>query len=80
MNNNYIFKELELIFQDVLDNESIQLNNDTCADDIEEWDSLAHIQLIDCIQKKFNIKFTAKEMLSWNNVGELVECIQTKLG
>jgi len=80
MNNNDIFEELELIFRDVLDNESIKLNKDTCADEIEEWDSLAHIQLIDSIQKKFNIKFTAKEMLSWDNVGELVECIQTKLG
>ena len=78
MNNQEILTLIQNIFHDVLDNENILLANDTTADDIEEWDSLFHIQLIDAIQKKFNIKFTAKEMLSWNNIGELVECIVNK--
>lgn len=66
------------IFRDVLDNEELVLNNETTADDIEEWDSLSHIQLIVAIEKTLKIKFTSKEILSWKNVGEMIECIAKK--
>lgn len=75
MEQNEILAKVQDIFRDVLDNEEIALNSETTADDIEEWDSLSHIQLIVTIEKAFKIKFTSKEILSWNNVGEMVECI-----
>ena len=46
MEKTEILVKVQDIFRDVLDNEEIVLNNDTSADDIEEWDSLSHIQLI----------------------------------
>ena len=49
------------------------------AEDIEEWDSLSHIQLTKDIEKQFGIKLTAREIMSWDNVGEMVEAIQCKL-
>lgn len=80
MEKTEILVKVQDIFRDVLDNEEIVLNNDTSADDIEEWDSLSHIQLIVAIEKhfKFKIKFTSKEILSWNNLGEMIACIATK--
>lgn len=78
MEPNDILVNVEEIFQDVLDNEDIVLTMDTVADDIEEWDSLSHIQLIVAIEKKFKIKFTSKEILSWQNVGEMIEAILRK--
>lgn len=78
MERNEIFSRLEEVFRDVLDNDEIVLSDTTTADDIEEWDSLTHIQLIVAIEKTFNVKFTSKEILSWKNVGELADCIQSK--
>lgn len=78
MDKNQIMEEVQEIFREVLDNEEIVLANETTADDIEEWDSLTHIQLIVAIEKHFKIKFTSKEILSWQNVGEMIDCIAAK--
>lgn len=78
MEKNQILEEVQEIFREVLDNEEIVLANETTADDIEEWDSLTHIQLIVAIEKHFKIKFTSKEILSWQNVGEMIDCIANK--
>ena len=78
MERNQILAEVEDIFRDVLDNEEIELQDATTADDVEEWDSLTHIQLIVAIEKHFKIKFTSKEILSWQNVGQMIDCIAAK--
>jgi len=78
MERTQILEEVQAIFRDILDNEEIVLASETTADDIEEWDSLTHIQLIVAIEKHFKIKFTSKEILSWQNVGQLIDCIASK--
>jgi len=78
MEKSQILDEVQAIFREVLDNEEIVLSNETTADDIEEWDSLTHIQLIVAIEKHFKIRFTSREILSWQNVGQLVDCIAIK--
>ena len=79
MERTQIMAEVQDIFRDVLDNEDILLVDNTTANDVEEWDSLTHIQLIVAIEKHFKIKFTSMEILSWQNVGEMVDCINGKL-
>lgn len=78
MERTEILNKVQDVFRDILDNEEIELTDTTTADDIEEWDSLTHIQLIVAIEKHFKIKFTSKEILSWNNVGEMIDCIASK--
>ena len=78
MERKEIFERLNEIFVDILDSEEVALTEETCSDDIDEWDSLSHIQLIVAIEKAFGLKFKAQEMLSWNNVGAMVDCIQSK--
>lgn len=73
-----IIKQVNPIFMDVLDNQDITIKPETTSDDIEEWDSLNHIQLIVAIEKHFKIKFTAAEIVDFNNVGELCEAIRLK--
>ena len=79
MEKNDVLLTVQEIFRDILDNDSIILSEKTTANDVEEWDSLTHIQLIVAIEKKFKIKFTSKEILSWKNVGEMLEAICSKL-
>ncbi|WP_262281131.1 acyl carrier protein [Hallella absiana] len=79
MERSDIFKKVNEIFCDELDNDDIVLTDETTADDVEEWDSLSHVQLIVAIEKAFGIKFTSNEILSWNNVGELIDSIEKRL-
>lgn len=78
MEKNEILATVQEIFQDVLDNEDIELSYETTSDDIEEWDSLSHIQLIVAIEKQYKVKFTSKEIMSWGNVGEMIDNIINK--
>jgi len=73
-----ILKQINAIFIDVLDNEDVVIEETTQATDVDEWDSLTHIQLVVAIEKHFKIRFTSKEIQSWNNVGEMLNCIQEK--
>ena len=80
MERNEIFAKLNTIFQDVLDEDDVTLGEDTTADDVEEWDSLNHIQIIVAIEKNYGIKFTAMEVDGFNSVGQMVDAIIAKAG
>ena len=78
MDNMQVLKEVNEIFIDVLDEDEIVLKRETTADDIEDWDSLVHMQLILAIEKHFNIKFISSEILKFKNVGEMCDSIVEK--
>lgn len=79
MERTDILNRIQKIFREELDLEDLELTDDLTADDVEEWDSLSHIQLVVAMEKAFGIKFTSREILSWDNVGDLVDCIYQKL-
>ena len=78
MERNELLSQLQDIFRDVLDEEKIVLTETTTTNDVDGWDSLTHIQLIVAIEKKLKIKFTSREILSWKNIGEMMDCILSK--
>jgi acyl carrier protein len=79
MERHQILEQLHDIFREVLDHDNVSLNDSTTANDVDDWDSLNHIQLIVGIEKHFKIRFTSREIQSWNNVGEMITCIEEKL-
>jgi len=79
LERSVILKELESIFRTVFDDDSIQINNKTTADDIEEWDSLMHIHLMISIESKFSVKFETSEVVNLLNVGEFVDSLENKI-
>ena len=74
-----VLVKVQGIFRDVFDNEELLVTEETSSDDVEDWDSLSHIQLVVAIEKNFGLKFTSKEILSWENVGEMCKEIAEKM-
>ena len=75
MTREEVFAALDEVFQDVFDDESIHVVDSTTADDIEDWDSLEHINLVVAIENRFGMKFNMAEVTSMKNVGEMVDAI-----
>lgn len=78
MDRNDLLKQVSTIFIDILDSEDLVIQEKTTADDVEEWDSLTHIQIVVAIEKHFKIRFTSKEIQSWKNISEMLDTISNK--
>lgn len=74
-----LLKQVEDIFKEVMENQDIKLSELTNGDELSEWDSLTHIQLVVTLERYFNIRFATAEIQSWNNVGEILNTISSKL-
>ncbi len=79
MTREVILKQVRDIFSDILDNEKLVLTEQTQATDINDWDSLNHIQLVVAVEKHFNLRFTSTEIQTWKDVGEMIDSIQKKI-
>lgn len=79
MTREEILKKLNVVFRDVFDDDSIVLTDRTGADDIDDWDSLAHISLIAAIENEFGIRFDVKTALHLKTAGEIVTAIESLL-
>ena len=77
MENNFagVLTQVTGIFKEVLETDNIKLEYHTSAKDIEEWDSLNHIELVVAIEKHFKIKFNFSELQKFKNVGEMCDNI-----
>jgi acyl carrier protein len=79
MKRKDVLSQINEIFIDTLDNEDLVVKETTQATDVDEWDSLTHIMLVVVIEKYFKIQFTSIEIQSWDNIGEMLDCIDSKL-
>ena len=71
-------KQLTHIFRDVFDDDDLVIERDTKAQDVDGWDSLAHIRLIVSIEKALGLRFSAAEISGLENVGEMANLILKK--
>ena len=74
-----VITEVTAIFRDVLDKDSIQLKYETTANDVPDWDSLSHIELVVAVEKHFKIRFNFADLQKFKNIGEMCDNIVLKL-
>ena len=79
MTRENVLEQVQDILKDIFDDEDIVVTNDTVADDIEDWDSLEHINVITSMEKHFKVKFAMNEVTGFKNVGNMVDVIFNKI-
>lgn len=80
MSREEVFEKVTDIFRDVFDDDTLVIGDSTNSDDIEDWDSLEHIQLVVGIEKEFKVKFDIKTVNTLENVGQMVDLILSMIG
>ena len=75
MTREEVFERLNKVFQEVFDDETIEVNDDTTSEDIDDWDSFEHINLIVAVEEEFSIKIPMGKVVTMENVGEMADII-----
>jgi acyl carrier protein len=66
------------IFQNIFEDDTLEVHDSLTAADVDGWDSVTHVRLLLAIERSFGIKFTAGEIGRLRSVGDLMKLIQTK--
>ncbi len=75
MNREEVIRRLNEVFRDVFGDDSISVSEETTSADIEDWDSIEHINLIGSVESEFGMKFKMREVSGMKNVGEMIRII-----
>ena len=78
MTRNEVFSGIQDIFRDIFDADDLVISSTTNSDEIEDWDSLNHINLVSAIEKEFKIKFALGELMALKDVGAMVDLMMTE--
>lgn len=73
-----IKQKLKKIMAELLGTDEAKINTDTSMDNIEGWDSLAHLKLVAGLEKFFNIKFSEKELLRLRSMKRILDILKSK--
>lgn len=79
MTRDEIFAGVQDVFRDIFDENDLSINDSTNSDEIDEWDSLNHINLVSAIEKEFKIKFALGELETLKDVGSMIDLMYKKL-
>ena len=79
MTREEVLEKVNAVIQDVFDDDSIRVIDETVASDVDGWDSLMHITLIGTIEDEFDIKFAMKDVVGMKNVGQMVDLIMEQV-
>ena len=79
MTREEIFNGVQDIFRDIFDEDDLVIQDSTNSDEIEDWDSLNHINLVSAIEKEFKIRFALGELQTLKDVGAMIDLMEEKL-
>lgn len=78
MERNEIMEKLSPIFQEVFNDDALEINETMTSDDFENWDSVTQMLLVASIEKEFEIKFKLRELNTLTSVSAIVSAISSK--
>ncbi len=78
MNEKQVINKLQCIFRDVFGDKELIIDRKTSLNDIDGWDSLTHITIIEAVQDEFAMSFSLDEMIELSDVGKIVDAIMVK--
>ena len=79
MTRDEVLNRVTGLIREILDDETVVLNETTSAPDVPGWDSFNNINLMIAVAKAFAVSFRAHEIEALRNVGELLDMIERKL-
>ena len=79
MTRDEVFSGVQDIFRDIFDVDDLVVSDTTNSDEIEDWDSLNHINLVSAIEKEFEIRFALGELMALKDVGAMIDLMIEKL-
>ena len=65
------------IFNDILDLEEGQLTPESSPEDIDEWDSMANVNIIVALEEEFEIKFKLEDILDVKTVNDFINLVDS---
>lgn len=75
---NGTLQELQDIIRDIFDDDGLIITENTCARDIEEWDSIAQMDIVLAVERHFHVKFLPEEIVALKIVGDIIRLVQAR--
>lgn len=75
MSREVVYERLNKVFREVFDDEDIVVKDETTSEDIDDWDSFEHINLVVAVEEEFSFKIPMGKVVTMKNVGEMVDII-----
>lgn len=79
MDRSEILLQIQSIAQQVIQDPNIRLSEEMTSKDVDGWDSMADVAITEEIKKHFAIKVSLREMVSWDSIGDIIDCIEKKI-
>lgn len=70
-----ILNALNTIFQEELDDPKLRITQEMSRDDLQTWDSLAHVRIIASIEDRFGFQFSLSQIEEATSVNALMDVI-----
>jgi acyl carrier protein len=80
LTEDQIIARIEPIIRDLFEEYDGPVTASLAANDVEQWDSLANVQLVVMVEREFGVKLASSEVGAVKNLGGLAGLVMKKTG
>lgn len=74
-----VLERVNEVFKVIFDNNDLTITEKTSVEDVNGWDSFQHVRLLTMLEEEFHMEFDISEIISMENVGDILKTIEPKL-